>query len=145
MVAEVRSALRQQDTAPAGKPRRYLEYGRSFRDDQVYRHGLDGDVQVLEVLSAKQVTFSTLSPDARTVVCVVPKSRVSFWSVADGKKLYGIWMEPESEGAEVFGPVCIERNSWSPDSKYLAVYPGFPFEELTMIDVGQRQVWEIVR
>lgn len=107
-------------------------------------HGLDGDGQVLEGLSAKQVAFSTLSPDARTVACVVSKSRVSFRSVANGQKLFGIRMAPESEGADVFGPVCIEKISWSPDSKFLAVYPNFAFQELTMIDVGQRQVWEIV-
>ena len=114
-------------------------------EEVVYRHGLDGDGQVLEGLSAKQVTFSTLSPDARTVACVVSKSRVYFWSVADGKKLFGIRMVQESESAEIFGPLSIEKMSWSPDSKYLAIYPGFPIQELTLIDVGQCKILEIVR
>jgi hypothetical protein len=46
-----------------------------------------------------------------------------------------------SGGADdLFGKTIVESVSWSPDSRYLAIRPGYPMVDLIIVDVAEQRM-----
>ena len=109
-------------------------------DGVVYRHGLQGRDLLLEGAGAKQISLPTVSPDGRMIACVVGKSALGFWSTVDGVRMFGVIVETNGGADDLFGETTIESVSWSPDSRYLAIRPGFPMVDLMIVDVAEHSL-----
>lgn len=109
-------------------------------DAVAYRHGLEGRDLLLDGAGAKQISLPTVSPDGRTIACVVGKSALGFWSTVDGVRRFGVSVETRGGADDLFGKIIVESVSWSPDSRYLAIRPGFPMVDLMIVDMTEQQM-----
>lgn len=107
----------------------------------VFRRGLDGQDVPLEEATAGIPSAVTVSPDGQTVVGAVDGPELVFWSTGQGKRLFSIRIET-GEPHPLGGQFSIESMRWSPDSRRLAVQPGFPLGDLMVVDVVTRRVIE---
>jgi len=108
-------------------------------DMAAYRQGLEGRDLPLEGAVASGVSLPTVSPDGRTIACVIGKRKIRFWSTGDGARLFGIGVKGEGGDPELVGQAGIDSLSWSPDSRYLAIKPGFPMDNLIVVDSEAQQ------
>lgn len=100
----------------------------------IFRLGADSDPVLLRELDAHQVSLSLVSPDGRSVACVIEGSGFGIWSTRGGSKQGVIRIALEDEGRDIFGMPQVEQVSWSADSRFLAVQLGPPLDELLLVD-----------
>jgi len=107
----------------------------------VFRQGLEGQDVPLEGSAGWVLSTVTVSPDGQTVAGTVKGPKLVFWSASNGKRLFSIRIETK-DPHPLGGNIDIDSICWSPDSRCLAVQPGFPVADLMVIDVRARRVLE---
>ena len=108
-------------------------------DVVAYRQGLEGRDLPLEGAVASEMSLPTVSPNGRIIACVVGNLGVGFWSTSDGARLFGIKLLRDGDEESPLGELSIDSMNWSPDSRHLAIQPGFPMAELLVVDVEKQK------
>jgi WD40 repeat protein len=98
---------------------------------------LYGEGVVLEEGAAHGIEAAALSPNGVMMAGALDNGQIRLWAAADGKQHLKLRFSGSEEDT-VFGPEPVQHLSWSPDSRFLAVQPALPLDEVMVIDINNK-------